>query len=399
MSKRIALVLSFCILLAASSMLLSGCWDRKEINKLGIVLMSSIDVDENGEIIGTVQVAMPQGGGAESGQGEESKKGFYTISASGKNIHEMFQHLQERSSRELFVSHRRILLIGQAMAEKGIVDVFDYYTRDPDSRLKTYVFITKEKMAGDLLNITIPSEQIPGSAVINLAKSNIATGSTLGSIVSEMATKGIVPTIDVLEAKPASMLEKEGASWTFRLAGSAVIMDYKLAGFLDVEKMRGLMWMKDMLHNGVVTAQLTEGDNDEISFNITRTSRKVHFQFEEQNIKVHVELKADGPIYENNSTIDLSDPLQIKVAEQALSRTITSRVEETIHTVQKDLKADVFGIGQHLYQSHPSKWREVEDEWQELFPEIEFSVKTEVKVRRSGGIGAPLHIKEDELHK
>lgn len=385
------------ILFICISLLLSGCWDRKEINRLGIVMMSAIDVDEDGGIIGTVQIPLPSGGGAENGKGT-ADKGFYTISAKGKNINDMMQHLQERSSRELFVSHRRVLLIGESLAERGLKDVLDYYTRDPDSRLRTYVFIVRGRKAGELLDISIPSEQVPGTAIMELAKSKIATGSKLGNIVTEMATDGIVPTIDVLEVRPTSVLKesKGNSDSTFRLNGSAVIKDYKLVGFLNIEKMRGLLWIRDMLNKGVVTTQVP-GEEGEVSFDVVGASRKIRFILQRHDVKVNIFLEAEGPVYENDTNLDLRDPLHIKKVEEALSNAIKTRVEQTIEIVQMELRADILGIGQELYRTHPRKWNELSEKWEDIFPEIEISVNAKVTVRRSGVIGAPLHIKEDEL--
>lgn len=400
MSNSIRTAIAISILFVCSSLLLSGCWDRKEINRLGIVLMSAIDADEDGGIIGTVQIPLPAGGGAENGKraGGNGDKSFYTISAKGKNINDMIQHLQERSSRELFVSHRRVLLIGESLAERGLKDVLDYYTRAPDSRLRTYVFIVRGRMAGELLDISIPSEQVPGTAIMELAKSKVATGSKLSNIVNDMSTDGIFPVIDVLEVKPASILEetKGNAGWTFRLSGSAVIKDYKLIGFLDIEKMRGLLWMRDMMSKGVVTTQISEKEG-EVSFEVVNSSRKMRFIFHGDEVKVNISLKVEGPVYENNTNLDLSEPSHIKKVEEALGSAIKTRVEQTIETAQQELRSDIFGIGKELYQTHPTKWKEIKGMWEDIFPEIEIAVNVEVKVRRSGIIGAPLHLKEDEL--
>jgi len=364
--------------------------------------MSAIDADEDGGIIGTVQIPTPAGGGSEIGKAKGGKgdKGFYTISAKGKNINDMIQHLQERSSREMFVSHRRVLLIGESLAVQGLKDVLDYYTRAPDSRLRTYVYIVKGRMAGELLDISVPSEQVPGTAIMQLAKSKVATGTKLSSIVSEMAADGIVPTIDVLEVRPTSTLEetKGSSGGIFRLSGSAIIKDYKLAGYLDIEKMRGLLWIRNLTNKGVVTTQMRE-EEGEISFDIVNTSRRLQFILNGGKVKVIISLKAEGPIYENDTNLDLSNPLHIKKAEEAISDAIKTRAEQTVDVAQKELKSDIFGIGQELYRTHPRKWKELSEKWQDIFPEVEISVNAEVKVRRSGVIGAPLHIKEDELNK
>ncbi|GJM70963.1 hypothetical protein HMSSN036_31790 [Paenibacillus macerans] len=53
------------------------------------------------------------------------------------------QQMQTKLSRLVFRGHRRIIVIGEPLARKGLKDVLDTYTRDPNLKLRTDVFIVK----------------------------------------------------------------------------------------------------------------------------------------------------------------------------------------------------------------------------------------------------------------
>ncbi len=384
-------VLFFCL-----PLLLSGCWDRTEIDQLGIVIMTAIDADDNGGIIGTVQMALPSASGGDQPAGGGEMKGFFTVSAKGKDIHDTMEHLQERIPLRLFVSHRRVLLIGESLARRGVEDVLDHFTRDPDSRLRTFILVVKGRNAGELLNIPIPSEKVPGQAVRELANSQIGIGSRLGDIVDAMANVGAV-SLDVLEAVPASMMKgsEDKSEFAFRIAGTAVIKDYKLAGFLDTKKMRGLLWMTNNINRGTVTTKIPE--EGEISFTIIKGTRNIKTMPQGHKVKVAISARAEGTIHENNTSLDLSDPKNVEKAEKFLSITIQRRIEQTIETAQKELNSDIFGIGEEVQRSHPKKWKNLKENWDDIFPQIEFTVSTKVTVQRSGMTGTPVHLKEEEV--
>ena len=120
----------------------SGCWDRTEINDLAFVMGTSLDLADNGEIRGSVQVAVPiTGQGTPRGEGAQGK--FFVVSAVGKNSNEVIQGLQRKLSRRLYYAHRSVVFIGEKLAKHGIKDILDYFSRDPHSRLRSFIMVVK----------------------------------------------------------------------------------------------------------------------------------------------------------------------------------------------------------------------------------------------------------------
>jgi spore germination protein KC len=58
-------------------------------------------------------------------------------------------------------------------------------------------------------------------------------------------------------------------------------------------------------------------------------------------------------------------------------------------TKVKELNSDIFGFGDAVHQRYRDEWKELEANWDEIFPDIEVEVTVESKLRRSGRITSP----------
>ncbi len=46
--------------------------------------------------------------------------------------------------------------------------------------------------------------------------------------------------------------------------------------------------------------------------------------------------------------------------------------------------ADIFGIGRKFHQSMPGRWKEMQENWKELYRELEVEIRVESSIRRIG---------------
>ena len=99
-TKRILLLLATLV----SVPLLSGCWDRVEVNDLAIVTAAAINKKDDNQIELSIQIFIPKtlsSGGGEAG-GSGGGKMTVTASQTGKNIAEALSKLHGKMPREIF---------------------------------------------------------------------------------------------------------------------------------------------------------------------------------------------------------------------------------------------------------------------------------------------------------
>lgn len=350
------------IILALFSTGLTGCWDSRSIDQLAVVMATALDYTEDGNIMASSQIAVPssvqsQGGATRSGAGS---RGFTVVSAVGKNVHDAMDELQRKLSRKLFIEHRKVLLIGEALARNGLKDTLDHFSRDPDSRLQTYLLIAKNARAVELLLQPVPFEKVPTRAVRSLQEINAEITTTLHEMFTVMAGEEIVPTVGALEliegtagAGVSTGKDEESKMMTFRLAGSAVIKDYKLAGYLDIEQTRGLLWVLNENKRVSITGSIPGKGN--VVMELDKSGRKIKARIRDGKVHVDISVKTSGPVHENNTDLDLSDPKNIVQVEEALRNSIEGSIRKVSEVSQGQLKADIFGVGQEISRHDPKQ--------------------------------------------
>src|SRR5689334_20651119 len=125
--------------MAICAFLLTGCWDRNELNAISIV--SSIGFDKQGDqikvsiqVIDTNEVAKAAGS---SGAGRAP---VALYQEKGMTVSEALARMTKQAPFPLYLSHTRIVVISEAFArEEGIGKILDFLSRDRQIRSDFYL--------------------------------------------------------------------------------------------------------------------------------------------------------------------------------------------------------------------------------------------------------------------
>jgi spore germination protein KC len=375
----------------------TGCWDRTEINDIAFVIGTAMDLTEDGKILGSVQIALPpsaQGGPGKSGKQEQ----YFMISAVGNNSSEVIRNLQDRLSRRLFYAHRSVVFIGEQLARHGIKDVLDHFSRDPRTRLRTFIMVAKGAEGREMLQIRYPFEQVPSEAVREMEVSRAGLGVTMRDLFIAAASEGIDPVMGVIEKSIPSEGIDDSEDSLFRLAGAAVFKEFKLAGFLNNKETRGLLWVLGKMEIGRITAVLP-GDNGNVGMVLTDSKRRITADVRGGKIKVHILLEGNGNLYENNTKLDIGQTENLEHVQTALEKSVETEVRDLLKKAQKKYKVDAIGIGQTIYRDQPGQWKRLKEKWDKQFPEAEIALTVKLSIKGTGMAGPPLLLEEKEIKK
>lgn len=200
------------ILLLLIVSLLSGCWDRTEMYDVSFFLASALDLSEEGEIITSILVTIPARTGGESGKVSESGVlgKLYCLSYWSKYLR-CRKEDPTKGFTPFFKGHRSVVFIGEALAKKGIREILDYYSRDPGSRLRTYLVVAKGREAWELIHNDFPMERFLYEEVRELERSGVGTAVTFRDFLMMQSSDGIVPVTGAVEMVYPMNNLKEGA--------------------------------------------------------------------------------------------------------------------------------------------------------------------------------------------
>src|SRR5690606_8291091 len=267
--RRVAIVLS----MVTPLMLISGCWDKKELNEVAVVIGVGVDLNPDGRFEVTAQVIKPTTQGTSSGGGG-SELPTWSISASGKTYTDAVSELNRISPRRLYWPHLQIVIFGQELAKSGIAPVLTWFERDRDSRSGTFVTVTRGK-AEDLLNQKIELGSVPAKSMADLINNAQirqlpARQMTLRRLTGILATPGVDPTLDIINPR-----EIRGKVETYELAGAAVFRGDKMVDSVTDETVHGLAIATNRYENAILTVACPRNEHEHVTYLLTDFQSKL----------------------------------------------------------------------------------------------------------------------------
>ncbi|QCJ41323.1 Ger(x)C family spore germination protein [Bacillus sp. S3] len=399
MNRKFLVIVSICSLI-----LLTSCWNRKELNELAIVVGMGID-QADGHFIVTAQVVNPGEIAASQGSGGNSPVVVYQ--EKGKTLFEAIRRITTVSPRKLYFSHLRILVYGEEAAKKGIGKSLDFLSRDPEMRTDFYIAIAKNSKAGDVLKVLPAMEKIP---VQQLYESLLASETawaptmpiTMDQLKLDLASEG-------MNAKLTGILiignvQKGGKLESLQQSKTGTILKYdaigifkkdKLAVWLTEDESKGLNYALGKVKSTVVTIPCPKKGNANIEIIHTKTdlTTKVKGQHPKGKIKMISQAIVGGVQCE---TLDLSKPETIRKLEIKTEKIIQQEIYSALQASQKKYKIDPFGFGEAVRRNDPKYWHLIKKDWIEIFRKMPVDLEVTVQIHDIGMIkNSPLNMMRD----
>ncbi|RIX50328.1 Ger(x)C family spore germination protein [Paenibacillus nanensis] len=382
-----------CLLLIL--MLLTGCWDRIEVNDVAFVMGSAID-KEGDKYRATIQIALPGqlGGSKGGGGGTSGKEGWYIDSRTAKTVRQANSLQQKGISRRLNFSHRRTILVGEELAREGIEPIMDVLARIPQNRLTSLVIVSRGP-AVHVLGTKTSIEMFSSESLRELAIVSMKVPRTLKNTINVMLMEGVdlvLPAVNVTKTNTAQGVKSQQ---TIRMDGIAVFSDNKLAGFLDGEEADGVLWAMGQAKEPEVSIQAPDGSG-EITAQFLHYRTILEPRIQGDTISFRIIVHAIGTILENESKYELSNHSHIEAFEAKMKQKIEKDIKSGIQKMQK-LKSDGVGFGRMLHTKRPAVWKAYKSKWRQLYPEISIEAHAEVDIENIGSVTKPFARKEKEI--
>ena len=425
------------LFIVLSIFMLSGCLQRTELNKLGIVSGIGIDKNENGYMV-TAQILNP----ASIAGKNANALPVYTLTADGKTIYDAYQQLDNVTTQALFLSHLSTIVISEEIAKEGINLILDFAMRHTEIRPDVSVVIAKSEKATDVLNVLTAIDTIPASQLdvyTNMAPPHTGrlTNYNLYDVVGLVNSPGVNVVLNAVtiyhtkehlkhtEAPPAHHEEessnkeskkadnageedkreentkkkgaKEGvgdegetidnvleieAPAQLRIKELAVFNQDKLVGYFKSEEAQLYNILTGKSKQYVI--KTTVDQEYLISFETGKVKTKIKPNLDEKTVKV--ECKVHGKLTESGYPIDLTNDKNVKLLENYFKSQLEKDFKAFVRKTQTEFKSDILGVGGKAYHQDHKKWATVKGYWDDLYPELKFSFQVEVELESTGEI-------------
>lgn len=387
---KIRIIIFFLILF--NLVVLSGCWDMQEINELGLVTAVGIDkADGENRYSITVQIANPVTDNSSDNKGE-SKSTVWTGTADGNSLFDATRNLTKISSRKIMWAHNNLVVIGESLAKEGITPVVDYFTHNPELRLRAAVVVSKGD-AKDYIAEKIGMESPSGVSFIKLEGFREIVGESASShmlqVSAALKSEYGNPLISRIDLKKALMQseeseDKEKSSNTVELAGAAVFKKDKMLGWLSPEESRGISWILNQTRNTAVTVSDTEHQDKSVSVEIESVKAKIIAEVSNGMPGISINISGKGDIVEEDgSTSREIDEVKEHVGE-LVGKRIEEEVKKSLEAMQKKYMVDCLGFAAIVHAQNKREWNDgLKDKWEKIFPQIPVNVSADITIETS----------------
>lgn len=388
MKRKLALIL-------VCTLLLTGCWDRKELNELGIVVAMALDKDDNtGNYLITAQVVRPEGTKSES-RGTSAPAEIVT--ASGATIFEALRNISTQFDRHAYFAHNKIVVIDEEIAKEGLIPIVDFLLRSHEIRLLTWLVVTKDVKAREILGIEHGIEIVQAAYLEGLIRNSVSNSKTdaynVLSFIKPLLSNEINPVAGVMEVieQPIYPIEQKSQLTTrgVQFSGLAVFKKDKLVGYLDPIETRGFNWVAGNIKSGTINVPVPGKEDKLVTIEITRASRRIEPQIKDGKFSFVIKIKEEGVIIEEQGLADVSKLEIFNKIQEEQKHAIEKEVEVAVDKLQKEFGSDILGFGRALDKKYPKEWKRVKDNWENLFPEVAYTVEVDASIRRTGLLLGP----------
>ncbi|MES5938263.1 MULTISPECIES: Ger(x)C family spore germination protein [unclassified Bacillus cereus group] len=393
------------VMLVITTVLLTGCWDSKEIKSLAIVMALGIDKDaENKGYRVSLQIANvgEAAGSIEGGSGYSTPITVYTTT--GRTLLEAIRKTSKKVPRELYFSHLQLVIIGESLAKKGISNLFDFFERTPETRLTSMVLIAERDEAKQILETLTPIEKLPSNSLSTKMKlteklwsentrveiDDIVNG--LGKQGKQLVISGVRLDGDSLEGDEKSNVEKSKPSVSVNIGRLALFKDGKLMRWLPNRQARGIILIQNKMKGSTINLNCQKKKNA-IGIEILRSKTNVTASLHHGKPMFHVNIHEEGIISEVQCALDLNQTVIIKELERQWRNKTETDILAAVKLAQNE-KSDVLGFGEVLNLSHPKVWNKWKHDWNHTFSESKVDVTVNVVIHHSGMRTKTYHTKE-----
>lgn len=374
--------------LLAISLLLTGCWSRKEINDRIFTAVMLVDVGKKeGEV--KLTLGFPLAGRLSTIQKSSGSEGkpFASVTKTADSLAAAYRKIQTDISRQINWGHTRVIIVGDKLAKRGIRPVLEFVSQQQTFQIKSNLFIVPGE--AQLFENTVPSfERFPSEILREMAAQHSIIDTTVKDLMmgGTFLEDGLIGRINLNQGKLVSENGKMGQR--IENMGAAMIKDGKLAGYFNVGEMRGAMWIKGRMENAVITIEAPT-DGKLIDLMVVNSKTKIKVEPKKEHVLFRIQIHALDDILSSDSDMNLQEPEQIKQLSQQLNEKLTERIHRALYKSQK-MGVDAFQLGEYLEWYLPAYWNRWKEDWHRHYQEdVEFVVEADVKVKRPGGVRLP----------
>ena len=379
-----------------STVLLVGCWDKVEIDRLNFISTIAIDPGEDigkekdlksinskdpfaEQQIKKIDVTygfpdMSMLGPGKSGSAQEKY-----INTNAYSMEDASSEATAKSSRDIYMGHAKLLILSSdLLAYKDTVkEIVDYLQRNPKINRMMDIVVSDGK-AEDYIKfkpLTENSTQYYISGLMANSKRNSRIMSVnLNEFLILLSENGsaLLPRISIEKEKKELVL-----------SGAAIIKNYELKGYFTPLELLDIQLLSDKFNIGKKVIYI---DGHPVDYIINGYDRKIKVQDNGDKIDINIELSLEGQIngyYVGNKILGKEE---LTTLQNVFNESISVECEKIMEVAKGEFQIDPFGIREYIEKFKPNLWNKIQKDWEEKYKNASVNVNVNTEIRRIGEV-------------
>ena len=380
--------------------LLTGCWSSYEINKLAIVTLLGIDLDESGNYKVSALVVQPTSSSGTTQSTGHMEPHVLIASSTGNGLYDSLRKLSSALPKKIYWSHLQAIIIGQQAAKEKMVPALDIMLRQHEFRNNIEVLVTKGT-AAEIIGLKPNLQGSMGAEVRGVVKFSQNSAMSLVNDIAHFAqdlsnemrdhiTGEISPSIE----KGVEIRKDNKKAPAISIRGSAVFRENRFVGWMNKDETRGVLFLLNRVRRGLLEIPC-ENASGKVNLQLTRVSSQKSPKIVNGSPEMEVTINANAEIDELTCPGVHLNSVQIEKWNRLLEQEIRNSIEKALQKGQKEWRADIFQFGDAFYKKHPRDWEKLKPHWRDDgLRNMKVHLKITADIVRYGLITDPLQADE-----
>ncbi|MGH4051905.1 MAG: Ger(x)C family spore germination protein [Clostridium sp.] len=375
-------------------MLLSGCWDKVEIDRRNFISTIAIDVGEDiakekelkklnlvepSSSINIKKINVTYGfpdmsmAGAEKGGSAQEKY----INTQAYSMEDAYSEAMAKSSRDIYLGHTKLLILSSDILnhKDTVKEIVDYLQRNPSINRMVQVVVSDGR-AEDYVKFKPETENSTQYYISGLMDNSNRNSRIMSMTINELL---ILLSENGNALLPMISLDKEKNE--LMLSGAAIIEDYELKGSFSPLELINIQLLSGKFKAGKKAIYL---DGHPIDYLIDGYHRKIRIVQKDDKLIINVDINLEGQIGGYYVGKKILDEGQLKNIQNAFNSSISEDLRKAMELAIKEYGIDPFGVREHIEKFNPSLWNKIEKRWKIKYKEASVNVTVDTKIRRIG---------------
>ncbi len=354
----------------------AGC-QTQELNESAIVAGIGMDLEDE-QIRVSLQLASPTAVGQAAGSDGPA---FEVISEKGRSFTESIRKIMLSFPRNPLLSQAELVILGEELAGTDLAWIGDVSLRNPDIRKNTTVVVARNATPEEILNTEVPLESLSAAAIPKMLEiqENLVgiyqpvTFNQFLNNLSQTGVEAVAPQVSLFNSINGKAIQLDGTS---------VFKGRKMVGHLNARESRGFRFINPgRIEGGLINIPAPSGSG-RVGIELTRSQTKVEPLIANGQITIRINYIGEGNYYEQTSTEDILKLENIPILENLTEQEIKSDIQACINQAQK-LESDILGWGNMVNGKDPDLWAKIQDDWDQMFPQVQTEIIVKFNIRRT----------------